>query len=108
MSAVTNLAFQQAIPHGMVIIDSLPKVVSFGIPDGFLQAIPGVGPRSPFWDHSRGRWGALREHFQGSNSNPSKAHAERKPKRGFQPKRTLGLYPEFGSSNSDSNENSAS
>ena len=52
-------AFQRAIPPGTVIFVSLLQVVIFGVSGGFLRAVSGVGPRSPFWDRFGGCWGAI-------------------------------------------------
>ena len=74
---VPNPAFQRAIPHGTVIIDSLPQVVIVGVSPGCLRALSPGGLQSPF----RGCFqGLLGEHsgsiFQGSHSNSNPNHAQ--------------------------------
>ena len=55
---VPNPAFQQAIHNGMVIIDSLPKVVIFGVPGRSSGRSPGCVPGVPFGD-APGRMGSV-------------------------------------------------
>ena len=55
----TNPAFQRAIPHGMVIIDLLSKVVLFGVSPGSPRAVSREHFRSPSGGISRGVRGSI-------------------------------------------------
>ena len=57
-----NPSFPRAIPHAMLIIDLLFKVVFLGPFPGSLRVVSGVGSRSPSGDVSRGCQRASWEH----------------------------------------------
>ena len=59
-----NPAFQPDTPHGMVIIDVLAEVFTFGVSPGCLRVVSGVGPRSPPGDISGGCLRAFWEHSE--------------------------------------------
>ena len=50
---VPNPEYEPAIPHGILRIAKLLKVVIFGVPGGCLRAVSGVGPKSPSGDRFR-------------------------------------------------------
>ena len=78
--AGTKPAFQRAIPHGTVIIDSLTQVVFFGVSPGCLRALPLGGFQSLPECIPGAPGGILGALFQVSNSSPNGAEAETKRK----------------------------
>ena len=54
-----NPAFPRAIPHGMLIIDSLLQVVLFGVFSGCLRAVSRGGFQTPSGGISKGCPGAF-------------------------------------------------
>ena len=56
---VRNPPFHRAIPHAMVIIDYLHRVVIFGPFPGCLRVLPRAGSAGPSGDDSGGRLRAL-------------------------------------------------
>ena len=51
---VRNPAFQRAIPHAMVIIGQLPKVVFFGVSPGCFRVLPRAWSQGPSGDGFEG------------------------------------------------------
>ena len=95
---VRNPSFPRAIPHGMLIIDSLTKGVLFGVFPGCLRAVSSrEGFQSPSGVIFGGCLRTSGKHFSGSGLQPERK--QMKPKLGLD-----HLEPKLG--NSDSHETS--